>query len=177
MKKIAILVADGFEEIELKSPKLYFANRGYAIDIVSPKDVEFVRSWNQYNWGPSYSIDAHLAQADASAYSALILPGGVLSPDDLRVHLQALSFIQHFIDHSKLIAAICHGALPLIEIDFVRGKKMTSVRNIRTDLQNAGAHWIDEAIVQDGFLITSRTPDDLEFFNITIWEYLEANAQ
>ncbi|EEI91121.1 hypothetical protein HMPREF0765_3294 [Sphingobacterium spiritivorum ATCC 33300] len=96
MNKIAILAADGFEEIELKSPKIYLQNKGFQVDIVSPKDIEFVRSWNHFDWGPSYPIDVHLAEADPAVYEALILPGGTLSPDALRVLPKALDFIKHF---------------------------------------------------------------------------------
>ncbi|EFK59851.1 type 1 glutamine amidotransferase domain-containing protein [Sphingobacterium spiritivorum] len=173
MNKIAILAADGFKEIELKSPKIYLQNKGFQVDIVSPKDIEFVRSWNHFDWGPSYPIDVHLAEADPAVYEALILPGGTLSPDALRVLPKALDFIKHFIEQKKLIAAICHGAWPLVELDYVKGKRMTSVSNIRSDLKNAGAIWEDEAVIQDGNLISSRTPDDLEFFNSAVTAYLE----
>lgn len=163
-KRIAILVDNGFEEAELASPKEAFEQAGAKVDIVSPQP-EKVRSWVYTDWGKDYPVDVQLDNAVAENYDALILPGGTINPDLLRVNDKALAFIQKFIDTDKIIGSICHGPWTLAEIGYVKGKKVTSYKAIVTDLKNAGAVWVDEPVVQDGNLITSRTPDDLEAFN------------
>lgn len=173
-KKVALLVDNGFEEVELKEPYEALKEAGAIPHIVSPQK-EKVRSWDFTDWGPDYKVDVELSKADAASYHALVLPGGQINPDSLRGNEEALAFIDHFIQEEKLIAAICHAAWTLIELDFVKGKEMTTFKTIKKDAVNAGAKWVDKAVVIDGNLISSRSPDDLDAFNKAIVEAL-ANA-
>lgn len=163
-KTIAILATNGFEESELKSPKAHLEQQGWTTHIISPEPGS-IKSWSQSDWGPSYKVDKSLREAKASDYDALVLPGGVLSPDKLRMDDTAIRFVQDFFAQHKPVAAICHGPQLLINADKVKGRKMTSVANVSKDLINAGAYWVDEAVVVDNGLVTSRTPDDLPVFN------------
>ncbi|GHE44844.1 DJ-1/PfpI/YhbO family deglycase/protease [Sphingobacterium griseoflavum] len=171
-EKIAILTEVGFEEIELTSPKQTLEERGYEVHIISPNANEHIKSWNHTDWGSEFAVDVAVSEADPSSYCAVILPGGVINPDKLRVSEESISFIDHFVEHDKLIAAICHGPLILTENGFVKNKRLTSVKNIKTDLIHAGADWEDTEVVIDSNLITSRTPDDLAAFNKAIVTYL-----
>lgn len=170
-KKVAFLVADGFEEVELTEPRKAVCELGAEAVIVSPKRG-FVRSWTYENWGDSFKVDRDLARADASEFDGLVLPGGVLNPDKLRTDERALVFIRAFFESGKPVAAICHGLWPLIDAQLVRGRRMTSYRSLRTDLINAGAHWVSEPVVVDRGLITSRAPSDLIQFNQALCEEL-----
>lgn len=163
-KRIAILATNGFEESELKSPKEYLEKQGWIAEIVSPESGT-IRSWAGKDWGPDYAVDTKLDQANPSDYDALVLPGGVINPDQLRTNEHALQFVRAFFDNEKPVAAICHGPQTLISADVVKGRKMTSYPSIKTDLINAGATWIDEEVVVDKGLVTSRTPKDLPAFN------------
>ena len=163
-KKIAILVADGFEEIELSSPKEALENAGAKTYIISPSKDK-VRAKQGDEWSGDYPIDVNLQEAEKNKYDALLLPGGVINPDKLRTNKSAIALVNAFWERDKPIAAICHGPQLLINADLVRGKKMTSVEAIKMDLINAGADWEDSAVVVDEGLITSRTPDDLPEFN------------
>lgn len=163
-KKIAILVADGFEEIELSSPKEALENAGAKTYIISPSKDK-VRSKQGDEWSGDYPIDVNLQEVEENKYDALLLPGGVINPDKLRTNKSAIALVNAFWERDKPIAAICHGPQLLINADLVRGKKMTSVEAIKMDLINAGADWEDSAVVVDDGLITSRTPDDLPEFN------------
>lgn len=163
-KKVAILVAHGFEQVELTSPKQALEAAGATVKVVSPEQGE-VKGWKHTEWGDTFPVDVPLADARASDYDALMLPGGVMNPDKLRINKQALAFVGHFVGTKKPIAAICHGPWTLIETDAVKGRTVTSYPSIRSDLINAGASWVDQEVVVDHGLVTSRKPDDLSAFN------------
>lgn len=171
-EKIAILTEVGFEEVELTSPKQSLEEQGYEVHIISPNEKSKIKSWNHTDWGKEFDVDVAVSEANPADYAALILPGGVINPDKLRVSEDSITFLNHFVAENKLIAAICHGPLILTENDFVKDKKLTSVNNIKTDLVHAGGNWEDSEVVIDHNLITSRTPDDLEAFNKAILNYL-----
>lgn len=177
MSTIAILISDGFDEWSIKGSMSFFKTHQYHIELVSPKDGEFARSWSYKDWGPSYAIDKQLVDTEANLYDALIMPGGALSVDNLRTNKDCLAFIDHFIKEEKPIGTLCHGIWPLIELGFIAGKKVTSVHTIKTDIQNANGIWIDQAVVQDGNLITSRTSEDLEQFLEIFHTVLESSLQ
>lgn len=163
-KKIAILATNGFEESELFSPRDALLEAGAEVDVVSPVRGK-IRSWKNKDWGKSILVDVALDDADASEYEAIVLPGGVMSPDQLRREPKAIDLVRSFFESGKAIAAICHGPQILIEAGVVDGVTMTSCTAIRTDLENAGAIWVDEEVVVDRNLVTSRTPADLHSFN------------
>jgi len=163
-KKVAILVADGFEQQELTGPREALDAAGAETLIVSPKDGE-VEGWNHYDKGDKFPVDVPLASARADDFDALLLPGGVANPDQLRMTPAAVAFVKDFFDAGKPIAVICHGPWTLIEAGVVDGKKMTSWPSVKTDLINAGAEWVDEAVVVDNGIISSRNPDDIPVFN------------
>jgi protease I len=163
-KKVAILVTNGFEEVELTEPKRALEEAGAQTQIISP-EAGTVFSWKDKNWGSKFPVDVPLGQANAEAYDALVLPGGVMNPDKLRLEEQAIEFIRGFFDAGKPVAAICHGPWPLIDAEVVEGRTMTSYPSLRADLTNAGAEWVDQEVVVDNGLVTSRTPDDLPAFN------------
>ncbi|MCQ9633906.1 type 1 glutamine amidotransferase [Chryseobacterium sp. WG14] len=171
-KKIAILATNGFEESELKSPKEYLEQQGWTADIVSPKPGT-IKAWAEKDWGKEYEVDKTLDEAAASDYDALVLPGGVINPDQLRTNGQALSFVRDFFIQNKPVAAICHGPQILINAKVVNGRNMTSVNSISKDLINAGAHWEDREVVVDHGLVTSRTPKDLPAFNAKMVEEIK----
>ncbi|MEC5167500.1 protease I [Flavobacterium sp. PL11] len=163
-KRIAILATNGFEEVELSSPKEYLEQQGWKAEIVSPESGA-IKSWASTDWGKEYKVDVELKNANANDYDALVLPGGVLNPDKLRTNEDALSFIREFFKAGKPVASICHGPQILISADLVKGRKMTSYPSIKVDLVNAGAEWHDKEVVVDKGLVTSRNPDDLPAFN------------
>jgi len=168
-KRIALLVADGFEQVELTEPRRALEEAGAEALIVSPAKDQ-VRGWQHTDWGDSFEVDQSLEFAGEGEYDALVLPGGVMNPDQLRRNDRALGFVRAFVDHGKPVAAICHGAWTLIDAGVVEGRRMTSYPSIRTDLVNAGANWVDEEVVVDDGLITSRNPDDLPAFNAKLIE-------
>jgi protease I len=163
-KKIAILVDKGFEEVELTSPKQALEDAGAQTFIVSPQDGT-VQAWNRTDWGQGYPVDVPLEQANPRDYDALVLPGGVMNPDKLRMNPTAIQFIKDFFTSGKPVAAICHGPWTLIEAGVVKGRTLTSYPSLQTDLKNAGAHWVDQPVVVDRGLVTSRRPHDLEAFD------------
>ena len=163
-KKVAILVEDGFEQIELTSPKQALEEAGATTHIVSPKSGK-VKGWEHTKWGQEFPVDVAIEQANAADYDALLLPGGVMNPDKLRTNKQAVQFVRKLFDQKKPVAAICHGPWVLVEANVVNGRKMTSYHSIQTDLKNAGATWVDQEVVVDNGLVTSRNPDDLPAFN------------
>lgn len=163
-KKIAILVADGFEQVELDKPRKALDEAGAVTQIISPAGKK-VKGWNHTEWGEEIDVDIALDKANPADYDALQLPGGVMNPDHLRMNPKAVAFVKHFFDAGKPVAAICHAPWTLIEAGVVRGRKMTSWPSVKTDLINAGAEWIDEKAVRDGNLVTSRKPDDIPAFN------------
>ena len=162
--KIAILVANGFEQSEMVEPKKALEKAGAITSIVSPENDK-VKGWSKDNWADTFAVDIKLDEANANNYAALVLPGGVMNPDKLRMNKTAVLFIKHFVDHQKPIAAICHGPWTLIDANAVKDHRMTSWASIKTDLINAGAKWVDEEVVHDGTLVTSRKPDDIPAFN------------
>lgn len=162
-KSVAILVTDGFEQSEFTQPKAALEEAGATVQVVSPK-ADTVRSWQKGEWGESFDVDVHVDEADVDRYDALVLPGGVINPDHLRRSKTAVRFVRRFFDDGKPVAAICHGPQTLIEADVVDGRRMTSFPSIRTDLENAGAQWVDEEVVVDQGLVTSRNPNDLPAF-------------
>src|SRR6059058_287311 len=163
-KKIAILVDEGFEQVELIKPRKALDKTGAQTQVVSPQQGE-VRGWNMKRWGKTIAVDVPLESADPSQFDALLLPGGVMNPDKLRTNPKAVEFVKHFFDAGKPVAAICHAPWTLVEADVVRGRTMTSWPSVRTDLINAGAEWVDEEVVVDNGLVSSRKPDDIPAFN------------
>lgn len=162
--KVAILVANGFEESEMVKPRNALTDVGAIAHIVSP-EIHAVRAWDHGDWSKAYDIDVTLDAADPSYYDALLLPGGVINPDKLRLSNKAIDFIKEIGNADKPIASICHGPWTLINAGLVKGKDVTSWPSIRIDLENAGANWIDKEVVVDGRIITSRKPDDIPAFN------------
>ncbi|ALM50565.1 glutamine amidotransferase [Flavobacterium psychrophilum] len=163
-KRVAILATDGFEESELKSPKEYLEQQGWTADIVSLKSGT-IKAWAEKDWGKAYEVDYTLDEVSSGDYHALVLPGGVINPDLLRRHDNAIAFVKSFFDEKKPVAAICHGPQILINAEVVDGRELTSFMSVKKDLQNAGANWVDKEVVVDNGLVTSRTPDDLPAFN------------
>jgi len=163
-KRVAILVADGFEQVELTEPRKALDESGAQTEIVSPAHGK-VKGWQHTEWGDQFPVDVPLDSANPGNYDALLLPGGVMNPDKLRMNPKAVQFVKHFWDAGKPIAAICHGPWMLAETGIARGRRVTSYPSIKTDLINAGAQWIDEEVVTDDGLVTSRKPDDIPAFN------------
>lgn len=170
-KKIAILTENGFEEVELTSPMNALEQAGATVHIVSPQNGK-VKAWNHDHWSIELPVDKNLSDANPEDYDMLVLPGGVLNPDKLRLNKEAVSFAQHFLEQAKPLAAICHGPQTLIETGMLNGRTMTSYRSLKTDLINAGVNWVDKEVVVDNGLVTSRSPQDLEAFNKKMIEEL-----
>ena len=168
-KRVAILVADGFEQAELEGPQEALEEAGAETLIVSPNE-ESVAGWHHFDAGDLFDVDVPLAEADVNDFDALLLPGGVANPDQLRMNPEAVRFVKAFFDAGKPVAAICHGPWTLIEAGAVKGRTMTSWPSLKTDLTNAGAKWVDEQVVTDNGLVTSRKPDDIPAFNEKIIE-------
>lgn len=168
-KKVAILATDGFEQSELFSPKDALEKEKATVHVVSDKSGS-IKAWDKDNWGKTIDVDQTLDQVSASDYHALVLPGGVINPDQLRTNEQALGFVRDFFKQHKPVAAICHAPQILINAEVVENRKMTSYSSVRKDLENAGAHWVDEEVVVDQGLVTSRNPDDLPAFNNKVIE-------
>ncbi|RZU72894.1 protease I [Micromonospora kangleipakensis] len=162
-KRIAFLAADGVEEVEYVKPREAVENVGARVELVSLKSGS-IQSFNHLDHGKAYDVDVTAAEADAGAYDALVLPGGVANPDFLRTDADAVRFVRAFFDAGKPVGVICHGPWTLIEADVVRGRRLTSWPSLRTDLTNAGASWVDEQVVTDNGLVSSRKPDDLAAF-------------
>lgn len=172
-RKIAILTEEGFEQVELTSPKEALEKAGATVHVVSPKTGK-IKAWNNTDWGIEVQVDKQLSEVSPDDYDALVLPGGVLNPDKLRQNKQAVAFVSAFLDERKPIAAICHGPQTLIETGMIGGRTLTSFPSLQTDLQNAGARWVDQEVVVDNGLVTSRKPADLDAFNTkTIEEFAE----
>jgi protease I len=162
--KVAILVAEGFEQQELTGPREALDAAGANTMIVSPNEGQ-VQGWNHYDKADMFPVDVPLAEANAAEFDALLLPGGVANPDQLRMKPEAVQFIREFFDAGKPVAVICHGPWPLIEAGVVKGRRMTSWPSVKTDLINAGAERVDEEVVVDNGLVSSRKPDDIPAFN------------
>lgn len=163
-KKVAILVADGFEQVEMTEPKRALEEAGARTSLVSPATTT-VQGWNHADKADRFPVDVKLDTASARDFDALLLPGGVANPDQLRTLPKAVAFIREFFDAGKPVAAICHAPWTLIEADVVRGRTVTSWPSLRTDLVNAGARWVDQEVTTDNGLVTSRKPDDIPAFN------------
>ena len=163
-KKVAILATDGFEQSELKEPRAALDQAGAQTDLISPKE-DVVQAWDEDDFGETLNVDVPLSRASADDYDALLLPGGVMNPDKLRMNEQAVRFVGDFFEKGKPVAAICHGPQMLIEAGVVRGRTVTSYPSLKTDLQNAGARWVDQPVVTDQGLVTSRRPADIPQFN------------
>ena len=163
-KRVAILATNGFEESELREPKKALENAGAEVHIISENSGS-IKGWADGNWSNSYDVDKTLDQVSHSDYNALVLPGGVINPDTLRRNEKAISFVKSFFENKKPVAAICHAPWLLAEADVLKGRKVTSYNSIKTDIVNAGANWVDEEVVVDEGLVTSRSPKDLPAFN------------
>ncbi len=168
-KKIAVLAADGYEQSELESPVEALKKEGAIVEIISLKSGE-IKAMKDHEWSNSVAVDKTVSDAKVSDYDALLLPGGVLNPDAVRADKDAVAFVKEFFTAQKPVAAICHGPQTLIDAEVLNGVKMTSFKAISKDLQNAGANWVDEEVVTDGNLTTSRKPEDLPAFNRRIIE-------
>jgi protease I len=162
--KVAILVTDGFEQVELTDPRKALDAAGAETKIVSPKQ-EKVRGWNLTDWGDEFPVDIALDRARPEDFAALLLPGGVMNPDTLRMLPDAVDFVKAFFDAGKPVASICHGPWTVIEAGAARGRRIAAWPSLKTDLRNAGAEWVNEEVVVDGNLVTSRKPDDIPAFN------------
>lgn len=176
-KKVAILATDGFEQSELLEPKKALEKVGADVTVIAPSEGPAksqkpgeIRGWDHTDWGKTLKTDAKLEDSSAGDFDALVLPGGVMNPDKLRQCENAVEFVKEFFEAGKPVAAICHGPWTLIEAGAVEGRTMTSWPSLKTDLQNAGANWVDRAVVTDNGLITSRKPDDLPAFSAKIIE-------
>jgi protease I len=169
-KKVAILATDGFEQDELLSPLEALRDAGADVQVVSPSEASKIKGWKNTDWGKKVKVDVPLNEANGEEFDALVLPGGVMNPDHLRRDPLVLDFVKSFFKAGKPVGAICHGPWTLIDAGVVRGRKMTSYASIQTDLKNAGANWVDEEVVVDNGLVTSRKPDDLPAFNAKLIE-------
>ena len=163
-KKVAILVTDGFEQVEMTKPREALIEAGADVSIVSPRAGQ-IQGMNHADKGGKFDVDLTLDDARPAEFDALMIPGGLMNPDELRANKQALEFARHFFDSGKPVAAICHGPWILIDADLVRGRTLTSWPHIQTDIRNAGGKWVDQEVVVDNGLVTSRKPDDIPAFN------------
>lgn len=175
-KKIAILATDGFEQAELTEPRKALEEAGAQTVVIAPKSGE-IKGWNVKEWGDTVKVDKTLDNANPNEYDALVLPGGVLNPDHLRMEPAAVNFVKQFAASGKTTAAICHGPWTLLEAGVLKGKTVTSWPSLKTDLKNAGANWVDQEVVTDGQFIFSRKPDDIPAFSRAIIESVSQGAQ
>lgn len=175
-KKVAILATDGFEQVELTDPKKNLEDAGATVEVISIKSGE-IKGWDKTDWGKTVKVDKTLDQAKPVDYDVLVLPGGQINPDKLRIEEKAVAFVKEFAQSGKPVAAICHGPWVLIEAGVVSGKTMTSWPSVKTDLKNAGANWVDKEVVQDGNIITSRKPEDIPAFSKKIIEVASQGQQ
>ena len=168
-KKVAILATNGFEQSELESPRDRLKEHGAIVHVVSPQAGE-IRGWERKDWGRPVKVDVTLDEARVQDYDAIVLPGGQINPDLLRINDKALRFIRAFFDQGKVVAAVCHAPWLLIETNILKGRQATSYKSIKTDMINAGAKWQDVEVVADQGIVTSRNPGDLEAFSKKIME-------
>ena len=175
-KKIAILATDGFEQVELTEPKKNLEGEGAECEVLSIKEGK-IKGWDKTDWGETVKVDRLVSQARVNDYDALVLPGGQINPDKLRMDEAAVNFVREFANSGKPVAAICHGPWTLIEAGVVKGRTMTSWPSVHTDLINAGANWVDQEVVTDGNFITSRKPEDIPAFSRALTEALSGASQ
>ena len=168
-KKIAIITENGFEQVELTSPKKALEEAGAKVDVVSPEKGK-VKAWDHDHWGIEVPVDVELKDASPNNYDGLLIPGGVMNPDKMRMNPDCVAFAQQFIDSGKPVAAICHGPWLLVEADVLHGRTITSWPSLKTDILNAGGKWVDQEVVTDQGLVTSRKPDDIPAFNKKVIE-------
>ena len=174
-KKVAILTDHGFEESELTSPMQALKDAGAIVHVVSKQEGN-VKGWSQGNWSIEVPVDVQLKDANPENYDALMIPGGVINPDQMRRHGEYVKFAAHFLEAGKPLAAICHAPQLLIETGMINGRELTSFASIKTDLVNAGALWEDKEVVVDNGLVTSRSPKDLEAFNKKMIEEIKEGS-
>jgi len=170
--RILILATHGFEQLELTVPRDELRKAGARVDVASP-DGKPIRGWDRTDWGETAPADLKIADAKPVDYTALVLPGGVINPDKLRIDDAAMTIVRSFLDSGKVVAAICHGPWLLVQADAVRGRDVTSYKSIRKDLENAGGQWVDQKVVTDNGIVTSRSPEDLPAFVAKIIEEVE----
>jgi protease I len=163
-KKVAILATDGFEQSELIQPRKALQEAGAETKVVSPNQGK-IKGWNHKDWGEEVAVDVELKSANPAEFDALLLPGGVMNPDQLRMNPDAVRFVKPFFDNGKPVAAICHGPWTVLEAGAVKGRTLTSWPSLKTDIRNAGGTWVDKEVVADQQVVTSRKPDDIPAFN------------
>jgi protease I len=168
-KRIAILATDGFEQVELTEPRKALDKAGATTEVIAPKSGE-IKGWKTKDWGDTVKVDKTLDQAKPQDYDALLLPGGVMNPDHLRMEPKAVQFVKDFVATGRPVAAICHGPWTLVEAGVVKGKTFTSWPSLKSDLKNAGANWVDKEVATDGQFISSRKPDDIPAFSKALIE-------
>jgi protease I len=171
-KRVAIITENGFEEVELTSPKKALEDAGAKVDIISPQKGK-VKAWNHDHWTIEVPVDVNITEADPDHYDALMIPGGVMNPDKMRMNKDCVEFAKQFLLEGKPIGAICHGPQLLIESHELKGREMTSYWSLKTDLENAGVNWHDQEVVVDRGLVTSRSPKDLDAFNSKLMEEIK----
>ena len=171
-KKVAILAPDMFERVELEEPRRALEDAGAEVEVVSIEDGT-IKGFDHFDPATTLKVDKTVEEARAADYDALLVPGGVGNPDQLRADENAVNFVREFAESKKPMAVICHGPWMLVEADVARGRKLTSFSSIQTDMKNAGADWVDEEVVVDGNLVTSRKPDDIPAFNEKLLELFE----
>jgi protease I len=179
-KRIAILATEGVEQVELTKPRKALEKAGAVTHLISPSSHikgGKIKAWNLTKWGDTFKVDVKLADANPAAYDALLLPGGVMNPDFLRMDNDAVRFVRAFVEAGKPMAAICHGPWMLIEAQAVAGRTITSWPSLKTDLTNAGAIWVDQEVAQDRGLVTSRNPGDIPAFNKAILNLFSTRSQ
>ena len=175
IKRVAILATNGFEQSELMEPRQQLKDAGFSVQVIAPQGAQ-IRGWKGKDWGDSVAVDALLSSVSPNDYDALVLPGGVMNPDTLRTDAAAIEFIKAFDTAGKPLAAVCHGPWLLVEAGAATGREVTSWPSLKTDLINAGAHWKDAEVVEDGHIITSRKPDDLPAFCRAVIAAVNAGA-
>jgi protease I len=171
-KRVAIITENGFEEVELTSPKKVMEDAGIKVDVISPQKNK-VKAWDKDHWSIEIPVDVNITDANADDYDALMIPGGVMNPDKMRTNENCVQFAKDFLESGKPVAAICHGPQLLIETGLLNGREMTSYPSLKTDLINAGVNWKDEEVIVDNGLVTSRSPKDLEAFNKKLLEEIK----